>query len=231
MNRNTRFIGIGLLVASSVIALAAADAITLKFGRKEGDVAKYKMAADMEIMGAKATVAAEIEDKITKVSDDGYVIQSTQSKVEINFNGQTMDQPDTTDTITYKANGSIVDLQTENMTPDSWRVAELSGFVLPDKAVNVGDEWTSTVAADEKKGTVAATASYKLEALEKVGSRDTAKVKVLFTETGGTDPASSEGYAWIDVTNGSIVKSNMTWKNVPIQGMAVNGTITMDRID
>jgi hypothetical protein len=231
MNRTTRLIGTILLATTCAMAFAAHDAVTLKFARKEGDSAKFKMTADMAVMGVTATLSGNVQDKVTKVSADGYTIESTQSNVQAVVNGSPMPQPDSTDTSSFKNNGELVDYVSEHVSPEAWRIAELSGFVLPDKAVSVGDTWTSTVAADDKKGIVAASATYKLEAMEKVGTHDTAKVKVSYKETAGTDPASSEGYCWIDVKDGSTVKTTATWANVPIQGVLANGTITMERVD
>jgi hypothetical protein len=231
MNRTTRLIGTILLATTCAMAFASHDAVTLKFARKEGDTAKYKMTGEMNLMGVTASLTADVQDKVTKVSADSYTVESTQGNMQAVVNGSPMAQPDSTDTTTFKSNGELIDYTSDHASAEAWRIAELTSFILPDKAVNVGATWTSAVVADDKKGTVAATCNYTLEALEKVGKHDTAKVKISYKETTGTDPASSEGYCWIDVTDGSMIKTTATWTNVPIGGAMANGTISMERAD
>ena len=103
--------------------------------------------------------------------------------------------------------------------------------MYPDKPVKIGDTWTSTVTADDKKGTVAGTTTYKVDSLEKIGSHDTVKIKVTYKETAGDSPASTDGFVWIDTKDGSMVKATSTWTNVPMSGMTIGGTFTLERAD
>jgi len=231
MNTRTRFIGTGLLIAACAIAFAAQDAITLKFAPKEGTTLNYKMNASIDAGGATVTVAANVTNKVTKVDANGYTIAATQSNLKINFNGQEMDQPDSSDTTTYKSNGEVVEVTAEQTSDSTYRVAELTNFVYPDKAVKVGDTWTYKVQPDDKKGLVAATADYKVDSTEKIGTHDTFKIKLTYKEDGASG-AESDGYVWIDTTDGSMVKSTSTWTNVPLgPGGGVNGTVTVERAD
>jgi hypothetical protein len=206
--------------------------MNLKYVPKEGDVLKYKMSGDLQVMGTDATIAADFVYKVTKVDKDGnYTIESSQQNMQINVSGQSMNPPDSTDTTVNKANGEIVDFQTQNEDPNAWRLAELNGFVYPDKPVNVGDEWTSTVTADSKKGTVAATCTYKVDSLEKIGTHDTAKIKVSYKETEGTDPAASDGFVWLDTKDSSMVKAESNWTNAPSPQGPVSAKVTIERVD
>ena len=150
--------------------------------------------------------------------------------MQIEVAGQTINPPDSSNTTISKPNGEISDVQTEQEDPNSWRMAQLNNFVYPDKPVSVGDEWTHTIAADAKKGTVAATATYKIESLEKVGDHDTVKIKVSYKETEGTDPASSDSTVWLDVKDSAMVKEESAWTNVPSPQGPINATIKMDRV-
>lgn len=231
MIKNFRAFSLGALVLVCAVALAQ-EALTLKFSPKVGDTFKYKLTGSLTVGGATADLSGDIEDKVTKADDSGYTIESTQKNIKVSVNGSEMPpQPDATDTTVSKPNGEIVDLTADHVDGDTWRVAELNNFIYPDKPVKVGDEWTSTVVADSKKGTVAATATYKVDSLEKVGSHDTAKIKVSYKETEGATPATSEGYEWVDIKDGSMVKDTSTWTNVPISGMPINGTVTVERVD
>jgi hypothetical protein len=235
MNMKKRFVGMGLFVAACAIALAAQDGVMLKYAPKVGDTLKYKMTATMDVGGGTATVAADFTDKVTKADDTSYTVEQTQSNIQVSFNGQDMPGPDSTDTTTFKQNGEIVDIQTSDQQQQdpaaAWRVAELTNFIYPDKAVKVGDEWTYKVEADSKKGLVAAAASYKVDSTEKIGDHDTMKIKNSYKEDGATDAASSEGFVWVDTKDGSVVKSEQTWTNVPLGPMAASGKVTMTRAE
>ncbi len=229
--KNLRVVGLCALVVLGAFA-AAQDAMTLKFAPKMGDTFKYKLSGNLDFQGQSGTITSNINDKITKSDDSGYTISSTQSGTVIEFNGQTIPGPDATETTVFKSTGEIVDIQSEQSAAQNpWRAAELNNFVYPDKPVKVGDTWTSSVTADEKKGTVAATTNYKVDSLEKIGTHDTAKIKVTFKESGGSDPASADGFVWIDVKDGSMVKGVSTWANVPMGPAAINGTFTVERVD
>ena len=232
MNRTKTIFGLGLLVATCAVAIAAVDAITLKYAPKVGDSLKYKMTGQLQIMGTSADIAGDFEYKVTKVDTDGsYTIESSQKNMQVSFGGQNMNPPDSKDTTVSKANGEIVDYQTDHQDPNAWRMAELNSFVYPDKPVSVGDTWQSKVAADTKKGTVAATCDYKVDSLEKVGSHDTAKIKVSYKETEGSDPASSEGFVWLDTKDSAVVKSEANWTNVPSQQGPISAKISLSRVD
>ena len=232
MNRNTRLIGIGLLIATCATALAVQDAITLKFAPAEGAVYKYKISGSFQFSGADATLSGNVQDKVTKVDKDGnYTVEASQSGMAIEFNGQTMSPPDTKDTTTFKPNGDVVDYQSDTPSPDARRMADLNTFVYPDKPVKVGDEWTSSLAEDSKNGVVPATVKYKFDSLEKIGSHDTAKIKVTYKETSGSDPAGSDGFVWIDTKDGSMVKGQAAWTNVPTPGGLATASVTMERVD
>jgi len=225
-------IGFGLLAATCAVAVAAVgDAITLKYTPKVGDLLKYKMAGHLSGL-LEADFGGEVTYKITKVDPDGtFTTDSTQSDLTFTANGQTQKVPDSTSTVVSKANGEIVDMTSGTSDPNAWRVAELTNFIYPDKPVSVGDTWTSSVTADAAKNIVAAKADYKVEALEKVGNHDTAKVKVSYKETEGSEPASSDTEVWIDTKDGSMVKADSTWTNMPSPMGATNAKLSLTRED
>lgn len=230
MNRTTRLIGLGLLVAAFGFTFVGKDPVTLKFAPKVGDSLKFHLTANMTTQMGDATVTADLQDKVTKSDDSGYTIESSQSNGQVSFNGGSQPLPDGTDTTTSKPNGEITDLQSSQEQDGMWRVAELDNFIYPDKPVSVGDSWSYTVAADDKKGIMAATCDYKVDSMEKIGTHDTAKIKVTYKET-ASDGASSDGFVWVDTKDGTIVKKQATWTNVPLGQMPVSGSVTLERVD
>lgn len=230
MIKNIRAIGLCALVALCAVA-SAQDALNLKFSPKVGDTMKYKLTGSLETPQGPGEISGVIEDKVTKADADGYTVTSSQNSMNVTFGGSSIPIPDSSSTSVFKLSGEVVDLQADQVTGDTWRVAELDSFIYPDKPVKVGDTWTSSVTADSKKGTVAGTTNYKVDSLEKIGSHDTAKIKVTYKETSGDSPASSDGYVWIDTKDGSMVKAVSTWSNVPMGPMPVGGTITLERQD
>jgi hypothetical protein len=233
MNRTKRMIGFGLLVATCAIAAAATiSAITLKATPKEGDDAKYKMSGHFQVMGTDASLTADVDYKVTKVDKDGNTtVEATTKNMEIEVNGQTISPDPAVATRVSKPNGEVTDFKADVEDPNGWRMAILNNFIYPEKPVDVGDTWTWSTAGDSKKGTVALSETYKFDSLEKVGTHDTAKIKVSFKETEGSDPATKDGFVWIDVKDGSFVKSDSTWTNLPTPQGPLQATITMTKVD
>jgi len=226
-------LGIGILVAMSAIALAAtSDPMTLKYSPKEGDDIKYKMSGQFVVMNTDATLTADVDYKVTKVESNGtYTVVASTKNLTIRFNDQSMAQPDTSATKVSMANGEIIDFTSDVEDSHARVMAEFNNFVYPDHAVSVGDEWKANVEADSKKGTVAMTRSYKVDSLEKIGDHDTAKIKIDYKETSGPDPVSREGYVWIDTQDGSQVKSETEWGNLPTPQGPIGAKISLTRVD
>lgn len=225
---------LGLFIAAiSVVAFAVQDGVTLKRTAKVGDAIKYRLKADVEIQGMEANFTTLVTEKVSKVEANGnYVLESTQSEGKVSLSGQEMDVPGSTQTFTYKANGEVVDIKADSVDSSVYRTANLTAFVVAEKALKVGDEWTHEIKKDEKTGVLPAKGTYKVEAEEKVGDFETYKVKFTTKETeGGDSAASCEGIAWINKKDGTMVKSEGTWKNVPFPGAPgpINAKFVMTR--
>ena len=234
MNNSFKKTGFGLIVAAlSVAALAIQDGVSLKRVAKAGEAIKFRLKADVEVSGVEANFSTLVTEKVTKVESNGnYVLESAQSEGKVSFSGQEMEMPASTQTFTYKANGEIVDIKADTVDASVYRTAHLTSFVVADKAVKVGDEWTTEVKKDEKTGAVAAKGTYKVEGEEKVGAFECFKVKFANKETEGGDAAATcEGVSWVNKKDGSLVKSEGSWKNVPFPGAPgpINAKFTMTR--
>ena len=234
MTKTTRLLGVGVAFALCAAALAVLGPITLKNTPKVGDDPAYKMNGKISIGGQEINVSADVDYKTTKVDTDGsYTTVSTQKNLTIEVGGQSFSPPgsEASSTTVSKASGEIVTYESSVPNPDGLRTSMINNFIFPDKPVDVGDEWNFKVKADDKKGLMDATSTFKVDSLEKIGKHDTVKIKASYKETSGSEPASSEGFMWIDTADGSLVKANMTWNNVPSPQGAISGPVSLERVD
>ena len=223
-----------LVAALAAFALAAEDTFVLKHAPKAGDVVKLKLKADFDFQGQQGTVTGITTTKITKVEANGdFTSESTQTESKVSVGGQDMAQPDQPATVTvYKANGEIVSITAPEANDTAYRFSNLIGMRFPDKPLKVGDTWDVEIKADAKTGTAPAKATYKVEALEKVGSYDTIRVKGSYKETAGDAPASGESTTWLNAKDGSVVKQEGTYVNAPIPSVGpINMKTSSTRID
>ena len=233
--RNTyKKTGIGLMVAAlSVAAWAVQDGINLKRTAKVGDSITFKLKADVEVGGMEANFTAKVVEKVTKVESNGnYTVESSQKEGKIQFGGQEMEAPESTQTFTYKATGEVLDIKADSVDSSVYRMANLQAFVVPDKALKTGDEWPVEVKKDEKTGAVALKGTYKIDGEEKVGDYDCFRVKFSLKETeGGDSAASADGTSWISKKDGTLVKADGKWNNAPFPGAPgpINAKVTMTR--
>jgi hypothetical protein len=231
MRKPPRLIGLGMAAAASTLAFAALNSVNLQISPKVGDRFKYKMTGRLEVMGSSADISADIDCKVTVVDRDrNYTMTSSQTNMQAVVAGQIIHPPDSSSITVSKENGELLDFRSDSTDATSWRMVVLKRFIYPPKRVNIGDQWTSSVLADSKRGTVAASSTFKLESLEKIGKRDTAKVRVSFQEKEGAEPASSDGHVWIDISDGSMVRTQANWRNAPSAQGPINGKVTIERV-
>lgn len=124
----------------------------------------------------------------------------------------------------------MTDIQGEESTADSYRMSNIQSIMWPKEAVTVGSKWESDIKEDKGKGYPSVHSKYEVLAKETIGERTVFKISFDSTETAGTDPASSKGTMWIDVTNGLVVKTEAEWTNAPIANQKINGKVVMTLI-
>lgn len=218
---NFKKTGIGIFVAAlSVAAFAIQDGVSLKRAAKAGESLKYRLKADVDFQGTEIALTMQVTEKTSKVEANGnYVVESAQSNGKIVFGGQEMDAPDSTQVTTYTATGEIIEIKADQVDSNAYRTANLTAFITSDKPVKVGDTWTTEIKKNDKTGAVAAKGTYKVEGEEKVGDHECFKVKYTTKEVeGGESAATCDATSWISKKDGSIVKSEGMWKNVPFPG-------------
>ncbi len=225
---------VGLFVAAlSVAALAVQDGVNLKRAPKVGDTIKYRLKGTVDFGGTDVPMSMLVTEKIAKVEDSGnYTVESSQSEGKVEINGSETEIPGDTVSTIFKATGEVVEVKVDaDKLPSATRLANLQSVVVQDKAVKVGDTWTTEIKKDEKSGAVAAKGTFKVEAQEKVGDFDCYKITLSMKESDGDSPASVEGTSWINVKDGTTVKMEGAWKNAPFPGapFPINAKFTMTR--
>lgn len=219
------------LVAGAAFAVAAVQEVTLKRTAKQGEVFKYQMSGELELMGQSVGLKAVTVNKTIKVEANGnYVVESSMTDGKILINGGEMDMPEQGGTTTtFKPDGTIIDVKGEGVDQGGWRMANLMSAIVPEKGLKVGENWTSEVKGDTKKMTVDVKGTYSFEALEKTEHGDAAKVKFELKEQAGDAPATMSGTAWIETKTGNMVKMDSVWKDVPIPGAPapISGKMSM----
>lgn len=220
-----------VLAAGAALAFAGVQGYSLKRTAKQGEVFKYQMSGELELMGQSVGMKAITVNKTTKVEANGnYVVESAMTDGKISINGGEMDLPEQGGTITtFQPDGTVLDVKGEGVEQGGWRMANLMSAIVPNKALNVGETWTSEVKGDSKKQSVDVKGTYTFEAIEKSDWGDTARIKYELKETSGDAAASMSGTAWIETKTGNMTKLDSTWKDVPIPGAPapVNGKMTL----
>jgi hypothetical protein len=228
---------LGLVAVLSATGFAAlGDGFKIGLKAKAGDLRKYTLSAQIDFSGTPIEFTANTTEKVTKVETDGsYVLESGQTDAKIVMGGASQDSPNGNPVVAhYKPSGEVtkIDGDASSANANAYRMATLSMLIDPGKEQQVGDSWTFDVKANKDTGAVDAKAEYKLIGEEKVGKFDTLKIKVTIKELTGDTPASSDGFVWIDKTDGSEVKTEAKWTNAPVPGapMPVNGTVKIERV-
>lgn len=226
------------LVLFAIIASSfsfAQDAVVLKRTAKEGDTAKFSLTVNTEFGGMKIKYSAKVVEKVTKVdADGGFTVSSEQQDGVLEMNGSEQPAPAgvgaAVSTI-FRADGTVADIKGDEVDPAAFRMGNLQAFFYPKEAVNVGSKWETIVKGDKEKGSVDLKATFEILAREKVGTHECFKVAIESKEQAGDEPAGSKGFAWVEITTGSVVKAEGEWTNVPIAGQSINGQVKMEIID
>jgi hypothetical protein len=233
-----RFYAFAALVAIlplSGFTLSKLDGFSVKRQVKEGQTQKMLIKGQFDISGQSAEFSGQADEKVTKVAtDDGaYTIEERQHDLKAVVGGQDIPINDTpTVTTVFNADGSIRQIVGDsNVDASAYRLADLGVIWDSGKTLNIGDTWTYAIKADTKTGAEAATATYKLVGQEKVGDIDTYKVQATVKESSGSEPAASDGFYWLDKSDASLVKAELTWSNAPFPGAPapISGKLTITR--
>jgi hypothetical protein len=216
--------GLAAIAALSLTTWAMMEGVLVKHLVKKGDTMKYKMSSEMDA----GTMTAVVTDTVTSVTDAGdYIVESKMT--EAKFGDMDIQQYiEGFDTTTYSSSGEVLKAAGAGNTN---REAHIKSLPLPTTPLNVGDTWTHDFKKDDAGG-VNAKGTYKVEAREMVGTHDTFRIHISMKEAIDQDPASVDEQAWIDIKDGSLVKSTGTLTNLPIPQMGpMTMKVTITRMD
>jgi hypothetical protein len=220
-----------LLVGAAAMALAGMQGYKLKRTAKEGDVTKYKMSGELEVMGQTVGFSATMVNKTIKVESNGdYLVEGSQLDAKINLGGSEMDVPSGGATTTkFKPDGTVLEVKGEGVEMGGYRMANLMTMIVADKELKAGDTWTSETKGDSSKQTVDVKGTYTFDAIEKMDGDEVAKVSFELKETAGEAAATVKGTVWISTKDGNMIKTESTWKDVPVPGAPapVSGKMSM----
>jgi len=227
----------GSILAAGLVALTAyaavQDSVSLKRKPKVGDTFEYKASANFTMAQGEIGFSQEQTVKITEVKPEGgFVQESTNKNTKITFGGaEQPGPPESKSTSEYGMDGLLKSIKADTPADAaSWRIANLHAFKRPDGDVKVGDEIKFEIPADSKRETPAMKAVFKVAGKEKVKDWDTVKLTYSTEETEGDMKSSIKGTIWLSTADGSMVKTDETWKDVQPQGApALSGKYTVER--
>ncbi len=213
-----RSLAIAASLSLAIIAFAAYDGMLLTRVAKPGDLAKYKLTAELEYMGSPVTVTALMTEKVSQVATNGNItIEQATTNVSIDFDGTPIkipDNPSAVISITSTPLGTIVGTKADFATDSLMRLWVLQALTTAGKPVQMGELWAFTL--PKTANTAEIKGSYTVEAAEKIGEYDTYRIKGSTKESDGANPASVQATYWINVKDGSVVKVVGNWTNAPI---------------
>lgn len=216
-------------------AIAGEGSIALKRSPKPGDQLKYRVTLVFTVYGNDVFYTAEDTERVVSVEKDGtYSVESTQANMHANNGNDLLVQPNPNRVVSlYDKRGMVLDFQGEP-SGQSWRDANLSCFVLPDKPVAKGDTWTVNVPAklDREAPGATITYTYKGPEADKMGGVSVVRIEEKYAEVTQSTPATATGTIWVNPVDGTVVKLEEEWRNAPILGLStvVNGHVAYERI-
>ncbi len=217
------------------ISTARADDTTYSWSllRKKGEISRYRQRVvvtgslpdgtnlDVHLKSVSKQEVKEVAD-----SGDALVVETVESR-SITVNGNAIpDDPTTYTTIkrTFSKSGLVLKSAVENATPGSETLTQMSSMLgatpVPDKAVKIGDSWTTEIdnsVLPGKKSKLYSTA----EAVEKVAGIDTIRIKVKLSfpikaDSAEADYVKVEGSYNIDPKTGKMLRASYAVDNTLI---------------
>lgn len=213
---------------SAASAVLAQDSFTLKPTYEEGQVSRFQNTAQFDVMGMVIEARfVEVRTIVSKTAEE-VTIETNWENFVVVADGAEQEVPSTSTTTKYTLTGALRSLSGDMVTSDAYRAIMVDHFSYPETAVAVGDEWVKEHAGDSGKGLVAAKATYKVMAKEELMGMTVLKIQGDYKETVGSAPVSGSGHFWVNVANGQVVKTERTWRNVPMAQSPVplSGSVT-----
>lgn len=224
---NTRTLALAAL-ALAAAAHAGQQAHTILFKPVKGSKTVYSLSFVFDSTGTQVTYQAKLTNEVVDVKEDGaFIVVSYQSDHVTIVNGKK--EPSQAETITavttYDKYGRPTAVGGDEATPASFRVANLTSFIAPQKDVEVGESWVVDIPANEKEKTPAIKHTYKLVTVQD----GVAIVEMTALESLSDYPGSVRGRVWVELKTGEQTKFDLAVKNMPIGEMYVDGKVLITR--
>lgn len=222
------------VLAVTVLATAAyaVQGSALRWTPKEGDELRYQTVGKLDVGGIQAEITTINVQKVLRVDPDGTIlVEAKPIEGKAVYNGTELPVHGMTTQTKYGPAGEVKDIVGDRANATGYRMANLTNFHAPSKAVSVGDSWTSEGKGDARTGAVAWKVDYKVVAEETIGPNATFKMDVSARETEGAEGGKALGSIWV-AKSGVLVRTELKWTNMTVPGAPgpVNGSLTMTLI-
>lgn len=213
------FVGISIPVYGA--GLGVQEKVVLRFKPEAGQMAKSKDVSKIsfDAMGQKVVIEDEstYQTDVLSADSDKYTLKSKILSSKTKVNGQPVEpeEDDSYTETTFAPNGLILDIKHSPELEDELQlvvensVAVGSSIVFKEEAIGVGDSWTHDYSANAALKVAAATATFKVEALEELNGVPVAKIKMDWAEKSGSPALKVSSTQWIEVASGDSLKIEM----------------------
>ena len=227
---NTRHLAVLALVAAFTQASAQTYDLSPRF--EKGTKSVYNLTFDIETPGQKVIYKSKLRNEIIDVKEDkSYITASYQTDHVLVVDGKNAQSnaEELTEVTTYDKHGRPTAIGGDMTDGASFRVANLTSFIAPSKAVKIGESWSVSIKASEKDGTRDVTHRYKLLQITKINNAEVAEVQVNVAEDTKENPASTKGKVWVNIKTGETVRYQVDIKNMLVGPQYVNGSVTIEK--
>jgi hypothetical protein len=229
-----RFTKLFFAVSGTALAVfgAAVEGGALKMTAMVNDVRKYTLTGTMSVAGAEAKISGKMTQKVIKVEENGNITLQESESMTAEVNGQEYPVPESITTTVLKSDGTVIEIRGEHSSAEAYRIATVETIKFPDFALAPDKTWTYDFPADAKTGVVKAKGEYKVLGSETLHGIECWKIQEKVNELVGDEPAGTEGTAWVNKKDGSLVKTDGKAKNLPIPeaGGAVSGSEVVELV-
>lgn len=214
------------LTVSLLGSLASAQEYSLDYRPTKGEKLEFLLTFDIDGYGQPLVYRAKVVNETVEVFENGeYLIAASQSDSVVLLDGveQQTAAEESTAVTRYDKSGRPLSIAGDNATPESMRVANLTSFIGPGRAIKVGDEWSIDIKGDKEAGTADVVQKYRLmQVVEGV-----CVVEMQAAETTGANKASAKGLVKIDFKTMQALSYEAAVVDLPVGIQMVSGKLTI----
>ncbi|RYG23876.1 hypothetical protein EON82_12660, partial [bacterium] len=150
-------------VAALAAAAFAVQGSSLRWTPKEGDEIRYLTVGKLDVGNIQAEITTTNLHRVLRVDPDGSIlVEAKPVEGKAVYNGTELPVRGMTTQTKYGPAGEIKEIVGDRADATGYRMANLTSFHAPGKAVAVGDTWTAEGKSDAKTGAVAWKVDYKV---------------------------------------------------------------------